>query len=161
MEGAPFTQFTFDPNASIHHTDQPRANCQSESGAAVYARHGTVGLGKRFEDFALFVGRDSNPGILDGEMQAHGIGGFTFLLHRDEDLSAFGELDGVAHQIDNDLADSPRVAHQRLGHVGLHLVDEFQPFLMRAVAQRLHGFPQTLSHLEGDRFHIQLARFYF
>src|ERR1700674_1634917 len=89
VEGAPFAQFTFHPNAAIPPTDQPGANCQSESGASVYARHGTVGLGKRFEDFALFVGRDSNTGILDGKMQAHGLRRFTFLLHRDEDLTAF------------------------------------------------------------------------
>src|ERR1700674_1038776 len=90
VECAPFTQFTFDPNASIHHTDQPGANCQSESGASVYARHGTVGLGKRFEDFSLFVDRDSTTGIFDGKMQAHRLRRFTFLLHRDEDLTAFG-----------------------------------------------------------------------
>src|ERR1700693_1036557 len=119
VECGPFTHFTFNTNRSIHHTGQPGANGQSESGASVYARHGTVGLGKRFEDFALFVGRDSNTGILDGKMQAHGLRRFTFLLHRDEDLTAFGELDGVTHQVDDDLTDSPWVAHERLRHVGL------------------------------------------
>src|ERR1700682_5103663 len=82
VECAPFTQFTFDPNASIHHTDQPGANCQSETSATVHARHGTVRLGKRFENFALFVGRDSNPGIPDGKMQTHRIWRLTFLFPR-------------------------------------------------------------------------------
>ena len=93
-------------------------------------------------------------------MQTHGIGSFALLLHGDEDLTAFGKFDGVAHQVDDDLADSPRVAHERFRHVGLHLVDEFQPFLMGAVAQSLHGLSQTLAQLEGDSFHLQLACFY-
>src|ERR1700688_2840849 len=96
VKGTPLVQFAFNPYASIHHADQPRANCQSESGTSVHARHGAVSLGKRFEDFALFVRRNSNTGILDGKMQAHRMGRFTLLLHRDEDLAAFGEFDGVA-----------------------------------------------------------------
>src|ERR1700730_17402635 len=105
VEGAAFARLTFDPNASVHHPDQTGANCQSESRAAVYARHGTVRLGKCFEDFDLFVERDSNASILDGEMQAHGVGCLRFLLDPAEDLTAFGEFDGVAHHVDDDLPD--------------------------------------------------------
>ena len=38
-------------------------------------------------------------------------------LDRDDHLALLGELDGVADQVDDDLAQPARIADQRIGHV--------------------------------------------
>src|ERR1700730_4862886 len=150
MEGAAFAVFTFDPNAAVHHGDQTSADCQSESGAAVYAGHGTVRLGKCFEDFALFVGRNADASILDGKVQAQGAGSFRFFLYPDKDLTAFGEFDGIADQIDHDLTDSSGIAQESVGDIRLNVVNKLQTFLMSAIAQGFHGFSQALAQVKRD-----------
>src|ERR1700722_20917846 len=93
-------QFGFEPDASFHGLDQARGNGQSQAGSSKPAGSGTIRLGKRFEDGALLVDRDSNASVFDGKAPQRRVR----LLDRDRDAAALRELDRVAHQVHEDLA---------------------------------------------------------
>ena len=61
---------------------------------------------------------------------------------------AFGELDGVAHEVEEHLAEPAGVADQGIGHVGPPLADQFQPLLVRAHGQSAQGVAQHGSRSE-------------
>src|SRR5207245_9991653 len=85
--------------------------------------------------------------------------GFCPALYGDENLPAFGELYGVTHQVDNDLADAAGITEQRFRYIVLHLVDKLQALLMRSETEGFHGFTQTPAQVKGDRFQIEFAGF--
>ena len=47
-----------------------------------------------------------------------------------QDLAAMGELDGIAHQVDEDLAEPPGVSDHHVRHVGVNVEIELQPLLV-------------------------------
>ena len=65
------THGAFYPNLSAHHLNQLCRDRQPQSGAAILASSGTVCLRERLKDNFLLFGRDSDPGIPDGEVQKH------------------------------------------------------------------------------------------
>ena len=117
----------------------------------------------------LFLGLDADAGVRHREAQAHlrragaepdlpsGAelpGGF----HQHHDLAAFGELDGVAYEIDEHLAQPAGVADQRIGHAGPLLANQFQPLFVRTHGQRAHGGAQDGTHREIGRVQFEAAR---
>ena len=68
MEVASLAFLAFDPDAAAHEFDQPAGNGQSQAGAAVSARHRTVGLDKLLEYVPQPVPRNAHAGILDHEI---------------------------------------------------------------------------------------------
>ncbi len=75
----------------------------------------------------------------------------------DDDLAGLGELDGVAHQVEHDLAQAHRVADQRLGDVAVDLAGELEPLLVRAQGQRLQRVLDAVADVEVDRLELDLA----
>ena len=65
-------------------------------------------------------------------------GALGFGLHPHHHLAFFGELDGVAHQVYQHLAQAQFVPPQPLWHLGLHGVYQLQPLLMGAHRQDLN-----------------------
>ncbi len=96
-----------------HEAGQTAADGEAESGAAVFAAGGAVGLGEGLEEAALLVGCHADAGIADIEAQQHAVGGpgvAGFRLgigwnipfgHADPqgDLAGIGELEGVANEV--------------------------------------------------------------
>ncbi len=80
-------------------------------------------------------------------------------LHVDPEhhLSPLGELDGVADQVDEDLAQAAGVAREGIGHVGRDVVGELQPFLVGAQGERGHGVVQGIAEVEVDEIQVELA----
>ena len=68
----------------------------------VLARGRGVLLLERLEDFRLLLGRDADAGVRHRETQADlSLGRWlTGVFHQHHDLAAFGELDGVAHEVE-------------------------------------------------------------
>jgi hypothetical protein len=83
-------------------------------------------------------------------MQADGLPGFGLPLSGNHDFAEVGELDGVAHKIDDNLAEAAGVPQNGFGGIGLDFVDEFETFLVSAEPQRLHGFAKALAEVKGD-----------
>src|SRR6202043_2790917 len=108
----------------------------------------------------LFVGGDAYARIFHGKVQQHAVRGLGFLCDGQQYLAAIGELNGVANQIDDDLADAPRVTEDGLSDIWLHFVNQFEPLLVRSETQRLHGLAQTFAQIERNGLNLQLAGLY-
>ena len=118
MEAAAVARLALDPDAPAHQFDQLRGDGQAEPRAAVAARRRRVGLHEGAEDLPLLVGRHADAGVRHGELRDRAVSrqhGPTRDV--DDDLALLGELDGVADQVDDDLAQSARIADERVGHV--------------------------------------------
>jgi hypothetical protein len=77
-------------------------------------------------------------------------------LHHD--LAAHRELDGIADQVDQDLAQTRGVAQQGVRHIVGDMAGELEPFLAGPEAEGLHRVVQRVAQAELDRFEVQLAR---
>ena len=81
--------------------------------------------------------------------------------HRHFDLTPLGELDGVAHQVHDHLAQAPGVAAHAIGHVRRHTQQQFQLLLVCAHRQGFHGVAQHGVEREIDHLDTHLARLDF
>src|SRR6266851_3311892 len=68
---------------------------------------------------------------------------------------SLGELDGIAHQVEEDLAQPDRVAEQRVGGVGGNLTGELQALPAGLERQRLHGVANALAQRERGGLDFQ------
>src|ERR1035441_81915 len=151
MEGGPFAGVALDPNLSAHQLSQAFGNRQAQPGAAVVASRGGINLLKRFEQAVLPVQRDADAGVTHGEMEqplfrmADKIG--VLLMSEwdvaravrrggdfDHDLALMGKLNGVADQIDKDLAQPRHVADQNLRNGVVHQAGQVDSLLGALVA---------------------------
>ena len=66
---------------------------------------------------------------LAGSLVAIADGGQRLAADGEHHLAYLGELDGVAEQVDQDLAQTSHVAHDGLRRVFGHHVGQIQPFL--------------------------------
>ena len=103
------------PPISSH---QPLADRQAQAGAAVAAGGRRVGLAERLEQPVELGRRDADAGVADRESR---IAARARLEPRrpaavrppsTDDLAGLGELERVAHQVEQHLAQRGRVAHQ-------------------------------------------------
>ena len=77
--------------------------------------------------------------------------------HIDEDLAGWGELDGVADQVDDDLAQTAGISHEVLGNVGRDVECEFQILFGRAAGHDLERVCEAVAEIEGNDFEVELA----
>jgi hypothetical protein len=68
----------FDPDLTVHHFYEVRADRQSQARAAVTPGRGGVNLSEGIENPLLIFGRDADPGVSDGELEKRGA--FTYAL---------------------------------------------------------------------------------
>ena len=130
VEGAPRPDLAVDPQTAVHELDQARRDREAEAGPLVLAGGRPVGLREGLEDDPLLVLLDTHPRVAHLEVQLE-VGPLRLVdLDRHEHLSLVGELDGVTHQVEQDLAEAKRVAAQALGDAGRDPVSELQPLLV-------------------------------
>src|SRR6185295_17263577 len=67
IECAPAVFFTFDPDLSFHQFNKPRGNRQAETGAAILASGGAIGLREGLKDECLFVPGNADAGVGNGK----------------------------------------------------------------------------------------------
>ena len=100
----PRPDLAFQPDPAPHQFRQPGRNRQPQARAAEPARGAVVALLEGREDPGLLVRRNAGTRVPHGEVQDHVLLGLRLTPDLQHDLPMFGELDGVAHQIDQDLA---------------------------------------------------------
>jgi len=89
-------------------------------------------LSEGFEDRGLFLDGDANAGVGDGDMEFDGVCRLRFCGDIGDDFTCVSELDGVAREVDDDLAEAAGISDQFVRHVRLDVPSEFQALLMRA-----------------------------
>ena len=107
----------------------------------------------------MLVPGDAHAGVAHGEPQADlALGcGRAGDLHAHDHLPGVGELDGVAHQVEQDLPQPAGVADQGVGHLRLHVVDQLQPFRVGPHGQGPQGVTDRRPQREVGRVQLQLA----
>ena len=91
-------------------------------------------------------------------MQADRLFGLRFDFHPDHHFAALGKLNGVPHQVHQDLAQAPGIAHQVFRHAFSDVLRQFQVFLVRANGKRLQRFAQRLAQVEIYEVKVELPR---
>src|SRR5689334_2915519 len=102
--------FALQPDASVHHRHESRANGQTKPCSSILTCHRTVSLRKRLEHLLLFFRWNAYTRVSNGEMQFLGATGVLTLLDSHENLATLREFDGVTHQVHEDLAQFAGIA---------------------------------------------------
>ncbi len=150
---------------AAHQLDQLLGNGQAQAGAAVAPRHARVGLHKGAEQPGQHFLRDADAGVAHHELELDlGAGRIGAVLADgaadvDHDLAVLGELDGVGHQVGEDLPQTQRVAVDDGRQAGLLAEAELKAFLVRSGGHQLQRvFDEGAQHeVAGGQF--ELARF--
>lgn len=74
------------------------------------------------EDGELFARRDANARVANCKMQTYVVLCTGFWKDPDDYFALRGELNGVADQVDEDLAQTDRVAYEDVRDVGGHVI---------------------------------------
>lgn len=127
-------------DAPAHKLRQALRDRQAQSCAAVLARGGDVGLFEGFEQAALLFGREFNPGVVDFEPDGIAAQGPELQCH----TPGLGELDAVAHEIDQRLADARGIAQYTLRQPRVHDHRQGDAFVFGAMTDQL---ARTLGHV--------------
>ena len=128
-------------DASAHHIDQLLADGEAEAGATIAPCDRSIFLQKRGEDRVEPILVDTDAAIDDGDQQALAVGGVLDPRFH-VDAAAFGELDGVADQVQHHL---PQPQPVELDHGGDGIVD---PHADRQAFRTGHGLHQIDAMLQ-------------
>ena len=145
-------------NLPAHQLDQLAANGQPQAGAAKAAGNAVIHLGEGGEQLAQAVGGNAHARVGDRKLQPHASLGVRLQLDADDDFAKFGELDGVAGQIDQHLGQAQRVAAQGFGDVRVALQQQLQPLLLGPQRHLAHQAAHELVDFKINVLHFQLAR---
>ncbi len=73
----------------------------------------------------------------------------------DHDLTLFREFDRIACEIDQDLAQSSRVAPEQGGYIGVDEVGKFEPSLLCPKTQHTHDIIDRYPEIKVDDLQVQ------
>src|SRR5215471_550468 len=157
-KGGSLADVAFDTDFAVHEFDELLRDCQSQAGAAVFARRRSVCLLKRLEHARLLVLGNADAGIGDGECQDHVVVVPLLGADLDDDLARVRKLDRVADQIDNHLPQPAGVANQMIGNIRLDVAGNLQAFGVATKSQGLDAIAEVVAQNEGDFLEIQFLR---
>ena len=116
-------------------------------------------MGKGLEDDLPLVCWNADSGIRHGEVQANKVVRLLLGLDTNDDLSAFGELDRVAHEVDDDLPQTSGVAYQRIGHGRQNATRQLETLLFSPKCQRIERLAEAFAQAEANRLQLEPSRF--
>ena len=123
------------------------------------ARIARIDLIEGLEQSLLLRAGNAGAGVLDREMQYDlAVGGLTRLLDRQRHQPLFGELEPVADQIEQYLAELAGIAHDKVGHVAGNPGLEPESLLGRAEAHQRLDVLDQLTQIEIPRLQQDLTR---
>src|ERR1700694_4843977 len=159
VEGAAGSGDALYPDFSAHQMKDAHGDGQPQSGASVLARGGAVRLFEGMEDLFLLFEGDAYAGIADGKLQHQALLIALGNADGEGDLSPGGELDGVAYQVENHLAQAAGVADQLQGHIRLRMRGEGQSLLEGGDGHDLDAAAQSVLEVETNGIEGQLTGF--
>src|ERR1035437_6598617 len=113
------------------------------------------------ENLLLLLLRDPDAAVAHEIVQHRGAGVLRRDLDLDEDLSALGEFDRVADQIDNDLAEASRIAQHHARDIRQDVANQLEPFLLGPQRERLHEIGQMIADGKLNDLELELAELDF
>ena len=158
VEGAAVIGLALHSHRAAHALHQLVDDGEAEAGAAEQPGGGTVGLSEGVEDVAVLLLGDADAGV--AHLDAHTVAVMgTDGAH--QHLAPFGELDRVADQVDQDLAQSGGVAGDEVGQPGVDQAGQLHPLVAGLFAEQLGDVLQHLVQVEVDTLQGELALLHF
>jgi len=111
-EGAADIRLAGDADIAAHQMYQPLADGESQASSAVLAGHRAIRLFEGVEQPLLLRGRHADAAVLNLETHHHALLMVGDATHPQVNGAGGGKLDRVADQIEQDLAETQRVAAQ-------------------------------------------------
>ena len=158
-EGAALILAALDPDLAAHHTHQALADDQPQAGAAEFAAGGGIDLAESLEQAGKFLGFHANPGIAHRKFQGQAVVMVLDHFNLDHHFAGLGELDRVAHQVEQHLAQAARVADDPARHIRRGVEDQLQAFFLCAQRDQVGQAVQNVIQVEVNRLDLQLAGF--
>ena len=153
----------FSTDAPAHQGDQAFADRQTQTGAAVFARNRGIDLGERGKQAGDAVRRNADAGITHPKLNPRrpgcGLGFEQMAAHHDFALG--GELDGVADQIGEYLADSRHVPAHHRRHIVVDAAEQLQAFAARVRCAQINRLFRHPGERQRLVLQLQMARFDF
>src|SRR5579863_4540273 len=137
------SDLALNPELPAHQAHELTRDRQTQSGAAVFACGGRIGLGEHTENLILFVPWNPDPGIPHAATEENSISALRILLHIHPDFTSLSEFDRVTGQIHKDLKKPARVPDDVNWHVWSHIENELQTLLLRSDGKYLRHLAQT------------------
>ena len=134
---------------AAHRTDQPARDRKPETGTALLARVPRIDLVEGLEHAPLLRAGDSGAGVLDLEAQRHlSIARPGRPFDGQPHPPLLGELEPVADEVEQDLAELAGIALDELGHVARDSGLEPESFLGRAEPHQGEDVLDQLTQIE-------------
>ena len=156
-EGAAAAGLAGDGDAAAHQLDELAADRQPEAGAAEAPGDAGVDLAERLEQAGGLRRRKADAGVAHGDAQGDGVGRRVQRFDAHVDFAAFGELDRVADEVADHLAEAQRVAAQAVGHVRRDVDEEFEPFFAGGDGEEVAHVAQHVVEREVDMLDVDAA----
>ena len=154
---AALARFAFNLQVATHQFHQPGRDGKPKPGAAKFASGRGIGLREGFKNVPELLGRDADTGVAHCETQRRGSVMACINADAAVNLSVCCELDGIAKQIEQHLAQTCGVAPHAARHIGGKLAMELQPLAQSRRAHRLQGLGHRFLHVKRHPLHRQLA----
>ena len=152
------TRAAVDADLAAHQRDQAPGDREAEAAAAEAARRRTVGLGEGVEDASAVGLGQADAGVAHLEAQHGGVVAIARQqARREDDFAARRELDRVADEVEQHLAQPPGVAAQRRRQRGGDTHDELEALALRRAGHQRAGLLDALDEVEVHALEHQLA----
>jgi hypothetical protein len=154
LEHTALARLAFHLHLAAHQIGQHPGDGQAEAGAAGGAHVGGAATRERFEDAVEFIGRNAGAAVLDLELRH-----FALVFQAQHDAAAGGELDRVAEQVDQNLAQPARIGAHAGGKFAKLLVVEGDALVARLRFEHRNDFLDEAGEVERTCIQRQLAAF--
>ena len=149
-EGTTIARHTINTDRSAHQGHQTLADDQPQAGTTVLAGHAVVGLFEGPKQTGLRFAIDTDAGIADLEAHLHHSARLSEQAGAQGHRTLVGEFDGIANQVEQDLAKAKRVTLQRqTDKLGWNIGIKPQPLLARLVAKYAANMFNGIGQLQG------------
>ena len=147
-----------DVDPAAHQRDEPLRDGEAEAGAAVAAAGRAVRLDEGLEEARLQLGVDADAGVAHLEADDHRVPGRLVEGHPEDDLARLRELDRVADEVGEDLAQPAGVAPQRVRHVVADEAEQLEPLGLRGLGEGAEHLAHRAPQVELDALEVDAAR---
>src|SRR5208283_3630881 len=149
------------PDPAPHQFDKLPGNRQTQSRATVLARGGAVFLRETLKNSIHLALGNPDAGVGNGEAEATWPAVFRIGLDTYLDPAMFGELDGVAEQIDDHLPQSVWVADEENRNAARNAPPQEEAFCGQAEFDDFQRPGDDFPQIEVHRFQLDFAGFNF
>ncbi len=141
---------------AAHQAHQALRNREAQPRAAVAACHRRVGLREFLEHGLQMFRRDPDAGVPHAESQRDGAVARMRRRHGNHDFPLLGELDRVADQVHEHLAQARRIPAHRARGFGCHVREQLEVLFARPHREQTGRRMDDFGDVKRNRFELEM-----